>query len=168
MQNIIFVHGLESSGKGFKGRFLKSLFPNILTPDFKTSDEYVPMYELLEYRMNELNAILNSKKPWVLIGSSFGGLMVAIYALENPDRVCQLVLLAPFLVSRKLKPHMYKPINIPVTVYHGKNDKVVRYKMTLERAKIFFTNLKYKIVDDDHGLKSTVKSINWRDLILNL
>ena len=63
---------------------------------------------------------------------------------------------------------MYKPINIPVIVYHGKNDKVVRYKMARERAKIFFTNLKYKIVDDDHGLKSTLKFINWKELILNL
>ena len=78
-----------------------------------------------------------------------------------------MILLAPFLVSRKLIPHLYKPINIPVIVYHGKNDKVVRYKMARERAKKFFTNLKYKIVDDDHRLKSTVKSINWQKIIQN-
>lgn len=168
MHNIIFVHGFESSGHGFKGKFLKSVFPNILTPDFKKSNEDIPMYELLEYRMAELNSILNKKKKnWVIIGSSFGGFMSVLYALQNPNRVCQLVLLAPFLVSRKLKPHMYKPIDIPVIVYHGKNDEVVRYKMTRERAKIFFTNLIYKIVDDDHRLKSTVKSINWQELILN-
>lgn len=167
MQNIIFVHGLESSGHGFKGRFLKSLFPNILTPDFKRSNEYIPMYELLDYRMAELNAILLEKKPWVIIASSFGGLMAAIFVLENPNRVCQLVLLAPFIVSRKLKPRIYKPVDVPVIVYHGKNDKVVNYKSARERAQHFFTSLEYNIVDDDHKLKNTVKSINWQKIIQN-
>jgi alpha-beta hydrolase superfamily lysophospholipase len=123
------------------------------------------MYELLEYRMAELNDILGSKKSWTIIGSSFGGLMGCLWSLQNPNNVNQLILLAPFLVSRKLKPQMYRPINIPVIVYHGKNDKVVRYKMARERAKIFFTNLKYNIVDDDHKLKNTTKLIDWKEII---
>ena len=167
MQNIIFVHGLESSGHGFKGRFLKTLFPDILTPDFKRSNEYVPMYELLEYRMVELYDILSSRKSWIIIGSSFGGLMGCLWSLQNPNNVNQLILLAPFIVSRKLKPRMYKPVDIPVIVYHGKNDKVVNYKSARERAQRFFTNLEYNTVDDDHKLKSTVKSINWQKIIQN-
>jgi len=167
MHNIIFVHGLESSGHGFKGRFLKSLFPEILTPDFKEANPNILMYDLLKERMIELNSILNTKKLWIIIASSFGGLMSSLYALQNPSNVKKLILLAPFLVSRKLKPHMYKTIDIPVIVYHGKNDKVVQYKMARERAKIFFSNIKYKIVDDDHRLKNTVKSIDWKELILN-
>ena len=165
MQNIIFVHGLESSGKGFKGRFLKSVFPDILTPDFKKSDENIPMYELLEYRMAELNAILNSKKFWIIIGSSFGGLMGSLYTLQNPNNVCQLILLAPFIVSRILKPWMYKPVDVPVKAYHGKNDRIVPYKPARERAQHFFTNLEYNIVDDDHMLHQTVKALEWHDLI---
>ena len=35
MKGIIFIHGLESSGQGYKGRFFRKIFPNILTPDFK-------------------------------------------------------------------------------------------------------------------------------------
>ncbi len=167
MQNIIFIHGLESSGRGFKGRFLKSVFPDILTPDFKESNENITMYELLEYRMTELNAILNSKKQWIIIGSSFGGLMSALYALQNPTNVKQLILLAPFIVSRKLKLNMYKPVDIPVTVYHGKNDSTVPYKPARERARHFFTNLAYNIVDDDHFLHKTVTSINWQKKILD-
>ncbi len=167
MPNIIFIHGLESSGHEFKGRLLKSAIPGILTPDFKEFDKKILIYDLFEYRMRELRSILKEKTPWTLIGSSLGGLMAAIAALEDPNKVCQLVLLAPFLLSRKLKPRMYKPIDIPVIAYHGKNDTVVRYKMARERAKIFFTNLKYNIVDDDHKLKSTVKSIDWQKLILN-
>jgi predicted esterase len=167
MQNIIFVHGLESSGKGFKGRFLKSVFPDILTPDFKKPNENIPMYELLEYRMAELNVILNSKQSWIIISSSFGGLMGILYTLQNPNNVYQLILLAPMIVSRKLKPSMYKPVDVPVKVYHGKNDRIIPYKPGRERAQYFFTNLEYNIVDDDHRLHSTVKSLNWQKIILN-
>ncbi|MHA2267663.1 MAG: alpha/beta fold hydrolase [Promethearchaeota archaeon] len=167
MQNIIFIHGLESSGHRFKGRFLKTILPDILTPDFKKADKKIPMYELLNYRMVELNAILNSKKQWIMIGSSFGGLMASLYTLQNPSNVKQLILLAPFIVSRKLRLNMYKPVDVPVTVYHGKNDTTVRYKPTRERAQHFFSNLEYNIVDDDHFLHKTVTSINWKKLILD-
>jgi pimeloyl-ACP methyl ester carboxylesterase len=167
LQNIIFIHGLESSGKGFKGRFFKTFFPNILTPDFKKFDSNINIYHLLNERMNELNLILNKRKHWVIIGSSFGGLMGVIYTLKNPDNVKRLILLAPFLISRKLKPAFYKAVDVPVIVFHGKNDKVVSYKPSQERARKFFTNLEYNIVDDDHFLHSTVKSLNWQNLILN-
>ncbi|MFW9940918.1 MAG: alpha/beta fold hydrolase [Candidatus Thorarchaeota archaeon] len=167
MQNIIFIHGLESSGRGFKGRFFKTIFPDILTPDFKEFEPNIKMYSLLEARMGELNSILNNKKNWILIGSSFGGLMGTIYTLKNPDNVIRLILLAPFLVSRKLKPSFYKAVDVPVTIFHGEKDDVVRYKPSLERAKMFFTNLEFNLVDDDHFLHKTVKSINWKELISN-
>ena len=167
MQNIIFVHGLESSGKGFKGRLLKKIFPNIHTPDFRENDQNISMYDLLEHRMGELNSILSKKTPWVIIGSSFGGLMATLFTLKNPKNVSKLILLAPFLVSRKLKPSMYKAVDVPVTIYHGTNHKVVPYKPSRERAKQFFTNLKYNIVNDDHMLHQTVEAIDWHDLILD-
>jgi alpha-beta hydrolase superfamily lysophospholipase len=168
MQNIIFVHGLESSGTGFKARLLKEIFPNILTPTFKEFNPDALMYDLLEVRMRELESILNTKNNWIIIGSSFGGLMSVLYALQNPSNVKQLILLAPFLESRKLKPRMYKPIDVPVVIFHGSKDNVVHYKGSKERAESFFTNLKYNIVNDDHFLHHTVKEINWRELILDL
>ena len=91
MQNIIFVHGLESSGTGFKARLLKEVFPNIHTPTFTESTPEILMYDLLEIRMKELKSILNIKNNWILIGSSFGGLMSALYALQNPSNVKQLI-----------------------------------------------------------------------------
>ncbi|MFX1278540.1 MAG: alpha/beta fold hydrolase [Promethearchaeota archaeon] len=167
MQNTIFVHGLESSGSGFKARLLKNIFPNIYTPTFTKSTPDILMYDLLEIRMKELNSILATKNNWILIGSSFGGLMSALYALQNPSKVKQLILLAPFLESRKLKPHMYNPIDIPVIVFHGIRDNVVQYKGSKKRAEIFFTNLYYNLVDDDHFLHHTVKQLDWKKLIIN-
>jgi len=165
MQNIIFIHGLESTGKGYKARLLKDIFPNIHTPTFTESTPDILMYDLLEIRMSELNSILNTKKKWVIIGSSFGGLMATLFTLNVPYKVIKLVLLAPFLVSRKLKPTLYNPVNIPVIVYHGRNDRIVPYKQAQERATKFFSNLEYHIVDDDHTLHKTVKTLNWNNLI---
>lgn len=164
---IIFIHGLESSGKGFKGRFFKEIFPYILTPDFQPFEPNIPMYDILEKRMIQLYRVLNSKNSLVLIGSSFGGLMASIFALQYPLRVKKMILLAPFLISRKLKPRNYSPIDVPVIVFHGKNDKVVRYEHTRERARLLFTNLRYKVVEDDHFLHTTIKSLNWPKLVFN-
>ncbi|MHA2397789.1 MAG: YqiA/YcfP family alpha/beta fold hydrolase [Promethearchaeota archaeon] len=165
--NVIFIHGLESSGHGFKGRLLKELIPQILTPDFEPFDPNVLMYDLLPKRMDQLNRILNSKNSLVLIGSSFGGLMASLFVFQNPKRVEKMILLAPLLVSRKLKPRNHPPMSVPVIVFHGKNDKIVKCKHTRERAKLLFTNLQYTIVDDDHSLHKTVKSLNWHKLIFN-
>lgn len=161
---IIFIHGLESSGTGFKARLLKRIFPNILTPTLKEFSPEILMYDLLEIRMKQLISILNTKKKWIIIGSSFGGLMASLFTLNVPYKVNKLILLAPFLVSRKLKPVFYKPVDVPVIVFHGKNDKVVPYKPAQERAKKLFTNLEYNIVDDNHSLHKTVKSLNWEKL----
>jgi alpha-beta hydrolase superfamily lysophospholipase len=93
--------------------------------------------------------------------------MASLIALNVPYKVVKLILLAPFLVSRKLKPVFYKPIDVPVIVFHGSNDTIVPYKQAQKRAKRFFTNLEYNIVDDDHSLHKTVASLNWEKLILN-
>ncbi|MFX1325196.1 MAG: alpha/beta hydrolase [Promethearchaeota archaeon] len=168
MQNVIFIHGLESSGKGFKGRLLQRAIPGIITPDFVKFKPDIAMYDLLELRMDQLRTIIDSKnQPWIIIGSSFGGLMGSLMTLSKPHNVSKLILLAPFLVSRKLKPHFYKPVDVPVIVYHGKNDKIVRFEPSQERAKKFFTNIEYNLVDDDHSLHNTVKLIDWEKLISN-
>ncbi|MFX1376089.1 MAG: alpha/beta fold hydrolase [Promethearchaeota archaeon] len=168
MQKIIFIHGLESSGQGFKGKYLKSIFTDILTPDFKKFDYNIPIYHLFEERMNELNKFLAPTKHWVIIGSSFGGLMGAFYTLRNSEKVNKLILLAPFLTFRNLNFSSCKAVDVPAIAFHGINDNVVPYKSSHEIAKLLFTNLEYNIVDDDHSLHHTVKVINWLELVLNI
>jgi len=156
MRNIIFIHGLESSGKGFKGTMFKEKLPNCLTPDF-TGD--------LEQRMEQLEKILDEKEKWVLIGSSFGGLMSALYASQFPEKVSFMILLAPLLVHPKLKPGKRPLVHSPVVVYHGNNDKVIPLQQSRTQAEKIFSYLIYKVVDDDHKLHSTVKEIDWRGII---
>jgi len=164
MPNIIFIHGLESSGQGFKGQLFKKVLPGILTPDFKAYSPDISYKGLLKERMAQLYTILENKEKWILIGSSFGGLMGALYTCQFPNKVSRLILLAPVLSTPDLNPNKFQPINIPVIVFHGKNDQIVPIKPSCLRAKQLFKNLTYNVVDDDHMLHSTVMEIDWTRL----
>lgn len=74
----LFIHGLEGSSQGTKSRYLRQLFPDIITPDFRGP---------LEDRMTQLEALLASKSNLILIGSSLGGLMAAIYTCQHAERM---------------------------------------------------------------------------------
>jgi len=164
MSNIIFIHGLESSGHGFKGNLFRKLIPEIIAPDFTAFTPEIPLETLLKTRMNELENILMNKTNWIIIGSSFGGLMACIFTLQNPKRVELLVLLAPFLNTDLLQVKQYLPIDVPTIIYHGKDDDVVPAEKSRYHAELLFNNLNYNLVEDDHQLRKTVSKINWNVL----
>jgi pimeloyl-ACP methyl ester carboxylesterase len=165
MNNIIFIHGLESSGQGFKGNLFRKIVPKILTPDFTPFSTKIPLENLLQRRMSELETIVHDKSNWTVIGSSFGGLMATIYVLKYPEKVKLLILLAPFLNTPLLKLNSYNRIDIPVIIFHGKKDIIVPLEKTQKIAEILFTNLIYNVVDDDHQLQRTVSEIDWSSLL---
>ena len=165
IKNIIFVHGMESSGQGFKGRLLRNIFPNIKTPSFFPYTPNTSFQELLKKRMDQLVPILQEKTSWAIIGSSFGGLMASLYAFRYPENVDRLVLLAPFLDDKNLDPRDHKPIDVPVIVFHGKNDAVVNLDITRRRANELFKNLIYNEVEDDHFLHPTVSRLDWYKVV---
>ena len=151
----IFIHGQESSGKGFKGRFFKEIFPEILTPDFRG--------DLFE-RMSELEKILKDCSDITIIGSSFGGLMGALYTLEKPSKVKKLILLAP-AISFKKELFENKKIEVETIIYHGKNDNIVPIVPVKKLAENLFINLTFNETDDNHMLHKTIKDIDWKSLI---
>ncbi|MFX0186554.1 MAG: alpha/beta hydrolase [Candidatus Hodarchaeota archaeon] len=165
MPNIIYIHGLGSSGQGFKAQLLRKVLPGCLTPDFKKYSDTTSHKKLLEERMAQLISILREKKSWVIISSSFGGLMGALYTCQFPEKVMRLILLAPALAFPILNLTRFSPVNVPVIVFHGKFDKIIPIKQTRALAKQLFTNLTYNIVDDDHLLHSTVKRIDWHTIV---
>ncbi len=154
MKNIIFIHGLESSGSGFKGRFFKKIFPEILTPDFTGN---------LDNRMKRLRVILSNYKKINIIGSSFGGLMATLYTIENPSIVSSLILLAPALPFQNNLLVNKKNIDIKTVIYHGIHDTVVPLEPTEKIAEKIFTNLFFYKVNDDHMLHKTLKNIEWNE-----
>lgn len=152
----IFLHGLESSNQGTKSVFFRERYPDMIIPHFVGG---------LDERMEKLNDILSEGSGIKIIGSSFGGLMAYIFAMENESRVDSLILLAPALNHMGLSDHEPKKISVPVRIYHGTNDDVIPLKAVEELAGKYFPNLIFHKVDDDHFLHNTFKTIDW-DTIL--
>jgi pimeloyl-ACP methyl ester carboxylesterase len=154
-RRLIFIHGLISSGQSYKANLLRGTFPDILTPDFEGS---------LEERMAQLTPILSDQSGWVIIGSSFGGLMGALFTCQHPDQVKKLILLAPALIWPEFAQAPPPPVSVPTVVYHGLRDNIIPLDLVRPLAERAFTHLTFHAVDDDHGLKATVQAIDWRAL----
>ncbi len=165
MKNIIFIHGLESSGNGFKGTYLKNLFPDILTPNFKKFKQKILLDDLLKERMRQLDSILKKRNSWIIIGSSFGGLMATLYTLRNPEKTARLILFAPFLATPMLQIENISPLNIPTIIFHGKHDEIAHYEASHEKAYQLFANLEFNTTEDHHDLNKTITTLNWNKLI---
>lgn len=155
---LVFIHGLEGTSQGEKARLLRGIFPAILTPDFTGS---------LEARMEALRNILGEERGWRLVGSSFGGLMAAMYACQRPAQVEQLVLLAPALLWPEFAASLPAAVDTPVIIYHGTQDAIVPWQATQDLARKIFRKLDFRIVDDDHGLYKTIHVIDWKALLVN-
>ncbi len=154
-KRLIFLHGLEGSSRGYKATLLRALFPKMLTPDF---------YGSLSQRMDHLTDILLLSEQWTMIGSSFGGLMAALFASRYPQHVRKLILLAPALVW----PHFQsvaEPIPTPTIIYHGEDDSIIPLEAIQPLAEAKFLRLKFHAVDDDHLLHNTVCQLDWLTLV---
>jgi pimeloyl-ACP methyl ester carboxylesterase len=153
---IIFLHGLESNSQGRKTVVLRRFFPEIIIPDFTGE---------LQTRMDKLYPILGDKDNWTIIGSSFGGLMGALFATAHPQQVRKLILLAPALFLPEFAEHLPQPVEVPTIVYHGDQDTVVPLEITRQLAEKVFRNLTFNVVQDNHGLYPTADSIDWIKLV---
>lgn len=155
---LIYIHGSESDSNSGKARQFREWFPGMVTPDFKGS---------LDERMSQLHSILADKKDWTLIGSSYGGLMAALFTMDHETQVRKLVLLAPALTLDPLaslpKP---MPVSVPAIIIHGTLDTIVPLEPVREIAQKLFTNYTYFIVEDDHRLQKTANELDWNSILL--
>lgn len=154
---VIYIHGLESSSQSGKARLLSALMPGITTPDFVGS---------FEERMGQLTPLLAAHTGWTLIGSSFGGLMGAVFTIDHPAQVRRLVLLAPAL---NLPPFAERATDVrcavPTVLIHGTRDSVVAHAPVRALARQVFTQLVDHLVDDDHRLQSTCTELDWPSIL---
>jgi pimeloyl-ACP methyl ester carboxylesterase len=151
----VFIHGLDSSSHGTKGCFFRERYPRMLMRDYSGP---------LEERMAKLETELSGKSDLILVGSSYGGLMAAIYACGNESRIRRLVLLAPALSHADFSD-CRQPLQIPVTLYHGRFDDVVPPQSTRQIAARLFTNLDHHLVEDDHNLHQIFPKLDWDTLL---
>lgn len=155
-KNLIFIHGLMGSSLGVKATLLREMFPDIIVPDFRGE---------LDDRLRELESVLENRLALTIIGSSFGGLMGALYACEHPQQVNKLVLLAPALIWPEFASHPPAPSQVPAIIYHGSGDEIIPLDLVRELAERVFMDLDFHVVDDDHGLYKTVHELDWKSLL---
>ena len=152
----IFLHGLESSSKGSKASFLRTLFPDMLIPDFNGN---------LSERMVLLKSILAGKENLMLVGSSFGGLMATIYAMEKQEAVTRIILLAPALNFPEFAQYKLKSIEVPTRMIIGRDDTVTPVHEVLPLARRIFADLDYEEVNDTHILAATFRDFDWQTIL---
>jgi pimeloyl-ACP methyl ester carboxylesterase len=155
-KRIIYLHGLDSNSQTHKAGIIRAFFPDMIVPDFTGS---------LEERMTQLYPILGGASNWTLIGSSFGGLMAALFSAQHPNQVRRLLLLAPALMLPEFAQNPPKPITVPTVIIHGRQDTIVPLGQITPLAGKAFRYLTYHIVDDDHRLHQTAETLDWKSFI---
>lgn len=152
----VFIHGLESTSQGTKGVYFRERYPDMIINDYTG---------YLDERLVKLAADLTGKDDLILVGSSYGGLMAAIYACRHPDRIRRLILLAPAINLEEFAPFAGRALTVPVHLYHGRRDDVVPPEAVRDVAARTFPRLTYRLVDDDHSLHETFPLMPWPELL---
>jgi 8-oxo-dGTP pyrophosphatase MutT (NUDIX family) len=154
---MFFLHGLDSSGQGNKGRFFAEHFPHIHCPNFEGT---------LADRLHQLTDLCQGLSNLILVGSSFGGLMATCYAVDFPVKIARLILLAPALNFGEFHPPLEK-LQIPTTLIIGKEDTVTPPAQVLPLAQQTFANLEIRIEEDDHMLQKSFSTMPWHELLMD-
>lgn len=152
----VFIHGLESSSQGDKGVYFRTRYPDMIIGDYIGS---------LKERMQTLYSRLEGKTNLILVGSSYGGLMAALFACQQEARVRKLILLAPALSLPDFVPYLSRRLPVPTALFHGSEDDVVPPEPVRLIAETVFLNLTYFRVIDDHSLHGTFSTMDWDSLL---
>ena len=155
-KRIVYLHGLDSNSQTYKAALIRAIYPDLITPDFTGP---------IEERMAQLDPILDDASNWTLIGSSFGGLMAALFSTRHPAQVRKQILLAPALMLPEFAEHLPAPIDVPTVIIQGRQDTVVPVETNKPLAEKVFIHLDYRLVDDDHRLHRMAETLDWKSLI---
>ncbi len=150
-----FLHGLDSSGQGTKGKWFGEHFPQMGRPDFVGT---------LAERLAQLEELCSDATGLTFVGSSFGGLMATIYAARHPERCSRIILLAPALNFEEYTTPPQK-ITTPTLLVIGKHDDVTPPDLVLPLAEQSFAQLEVRVEDDDHMLHSVFYQLDWKKLL---
>lgn len=153
---LVFIHGLESTSQGNKAQYFRKWFPQMMIEDYTGN---------FLNRMKKLERILEVKDKLILVGSSFGGLMAARFALDNEARIKKLILLAPALNIEGFENAVKQKLQVPAILYHGTKDDVVDAPTVRLIAENTFEHLEYHLVEDDHPLTNVFPTLPWPKLL---
>ena len=146
MMKILFLHGLESGPHGSKYQALKEIFGDVLSPDCSGVKDEIERLRIIEAEISK------EADPFLVVGSSMGGLMALLLQKQHPEQVAGLVLCAP-AIHRPAATELDLNKLPPTVVIHGTQDDVV----PIEASHPFGDRLRK--VEDDHRLGSSMEEI---------
>ena len=151
-KNIIYFHGLSSSGSSRTGKYLKKLFPteNIITPDLPVNpNEALPF-------LKDLVSKFDPKKT-VIVGTSMGGM----YAQQMTG--FKRILVNPsFHVSNTLK----KNIGQKLPFFSPREDGATEFEVT-ERLVKKFEEMEAKQFDNATDPENVIALFGNHDSMVN-
>ena len=152
-----FAHGLEGSPEGAKGRLFAEHFM-ACTPAMDTRD--------FEACVELHSEALVSFRPDVLVGSSFGGAVVA-ELLARELWSGPTLLLAQAALRRS--PSQRLPLGVRVWLVHGTRDEVIDPEDSRRLAETGSADRVRLIeVDDDHSLHESIRDGTLLDWVRQL
>ena len=146
MTDAFFFHGKESGPHGTKNKALGEIDPSIISPDFQGKD--------LAERLKIAEEATEGFSDLTLVGSSMGGLVAALLYQKFPNRIANMVLLAPAFHWAEAKNIKELP---PTVIIHGEQDEVVPISASEFAAKKFGSKLVR--VQDGHRLHEALPTI---------
>ena len=153
---LVFIHGLESTSLGNKAKYFRKAFPEMIIGDYTGS---------FGARMQKLKSVLAGKTHLILVGSSYGCLMAARFALDNEPLIQKLILLAPALTLEGFEQAVRQKLQIPTVLYHGTRDNIVPPMVVKAIAEKTFGRLEHHFVEDDHPLSAVFPTLPWPALL---
>ena len=151
---LVWAHGLWGSPNGSKVTAIRESGIEVISPDFNEM-ELVDRVELLKETIEIGNV--------VLAGSSWGGLACALTAMQIPEKLKGLLLLAPALhypESPNDEPEkLIAPDSVPVTIIHSTTDDIVPISASKNYIERSGNNVQLIEVEDNHVLEDSIELI---------
>ena len=151
---LVWAHGLWGSPNGSKVTAIRESGIEVISPDFNEM-ELIDRVELLKETIEIGNV--------VLAGSSWGGLACALTAIQIPEKLKGLLLLAPALhypESPNDEPEkLIAPDNVPVTIIHSTTDDIVPISASKNYIERSGNNVQLIEVEDNHVLEDSIELI---------
>ena len=151
---LVWAHGLWGSPNGSKVTAIRESGIEVISPDFNEM-ELIDRVELLKETVEIGNV--------VLAGSSWGGLACALTAMQIPEKLKGLLLLAPALhypESPNDEPEkLIAPDSVPVTIIHSTTDDIVPISASKNYIERSGNNVQLIEVEDNHVLENSIELI---------
>lgn len=138
---VVYLHGFASSPQSSKAQFFRNRFTERgVAVDIPQLDGGDFEHLTISGQLRIVDQIVNGSKA-ILMGSSLGGYLAALYAARNPGRIEKLVLLAPAFQFPRRWRERYAPEDLETWKRDG-TVRIYHYGYKAER------DLAYGLIED--------------------